>query len=174
MKVTLREVELESREILANLLEKYCYEFSQYEKNDVNKLGLYGYQYLDCYWWEGEKRWAYFIEADGNLAGFIMICDYPEVEDRKTDFVISEFFVMYKYRRKGIGKQALFMTLDLHRGTWQLKRHPGNENSVYFWDSAICEYTNGEYDLIEAYPGTEYGDGTLADVFFFDNSICPL
>ncbi|MCL1996469.1 MAG: GNAT family N-acetyltransferase [Defluviitaleaceae bacterium] len=169
MHVSLRKIELEEREILANLLEKYDYEFSQYDNRDVNKLGLYGYQYLDCYWWEDENRWAYFIEVDSKLAGFIMINDYPEAADRKTDFVISEFFVMYKYRRMGIGEKALFTALDLHRGTWHLKRHPKNENSVYFWNNAINEYTNGKYEMIESYPNTEYDDGTLADVFFFDN-----
>lgn len=172
MKITIRKIELEEREVLANLLEKYSYEFSQYQKNDVNKLGLYGYQYLDCYWWEGEKRLAYFIEVDERLAGFIMINDYPEVKDRKTDYVISEFFIMYKYRRMGIGRKALYMVLDSLRGTWHLKRHPKNESSVYFWNTVINDYTNGVYELVEAYPNTEYDDGTLADVFFFDNSQC--
>jgi len=170
LETTLIKAKLEDREILVNLLEKYSYEFSQYQKNDVNKLGLYGYQYLDCYWWEDENRWAYFIEVDGKLAGFIMINDYPEVEDRKTDFVVSEFFVMYKYRRMGVGRKALFMALDLHRGTWQLKRHPKNKDSVHFWNNAINEYTSGNFEMFEAYPNTEYDDGTLADVFFFDNS----
>ena len=63
MQVSIRKVELENREVLANLLEKYNYEFSQYNSLDVNRLGLYGYQYLDCYWWDDENRWAYFIEV---------------------------------------------------------------------------------------------------------------
>jgi predicted acetyltransferase len=125
MKITLRKAELEDREVLANLIEKYEYEFSQYNNKDVNKFGLYGYQYVDYYWTE-KNRFAYFIEVDGMLAGFVMVNDYPEIDDRKTDFVISEFFVMHKYRRKGIGKKAFFMVADLHRGSWQLKRHPKN------------------------------------------------
>ena len=172
MQVTLRPAALEDREILANLLEKYGYEFSQYDTGmAVNKLGLYGYEYLDCYWWEDENRWPYFIEADGKLAGFVMINDHPEAPDRKTDFCVSEFFVMYKYRRMGVGKKAFFMAADLHRGTWQLKRHPKNIASVFFWNKAVAEYTGGNYEMIEGYPDTAYEDGTLADVFFFDNSL---
>jgi len=170
MEIKIRQALLEDREILSNLLEKYNYDFSKYNNNDVNKLGLYGYEYLDCYWWEEEKRWAYFIEAEDKLAGFIMVNDYPEAEDRKTDLVISEFFVMHKYRRMGIGKKAFFMVLDLHRGTWQLKRHPKNMDSVHFWDKVVDEYTNGNYELVKSYPNTEYGDGTLGDIFFFDNT----
>ena len=115
MQTVLRRIELEDREILANLIEKYDYEFSQYDNRDVNKLGLYGYEYLDYYWTE-DKRWAYFIEVDGKLAGFVMIIDLPEVEGTETDFQIAEFFVMYKYRRSGVGKQAFFQVLGKHKG----------------------------------------------------------
>lgn len=165
--IELKPVSLEEREILNNLLEKYSYEFSQYNKRDVNKLGLYGYEYLDCYWWTGEKRWVYFILVNGHIAGFAMVNDYPEAPDRKTDFVLSEFFILYKYRRIGIGKQAFFQILALHKGTWQLKRHPKNLVSVSFWDSAINAYTNGKYEYIASCPGTEYEDGTAANLFFF-------
>ena len=168
MKVELRQVNVEDREILANLLEKYDYEFSQYDNRDVNKLGLYGYKYLDCYWIE-EKRWAYFIMADDKLAGFVMINDIPEVEDRKTDFSMAEFFAMYKYRRTGVGRRAFFLALDLHKGKWQLKRHPKNLSSVYFWDKVVDEYTQGDYELKNSYPNTEYADGSLGDIFFFSN-----
>lgn len=168
MNVILKPVELEEREILSNLLEKYDYEFSQYDNRDVNKLGLYGYQYLDYYWTE-QNRWAYFIVVDGKLAGFVMVIDLPEVDDRETDFQIAEFFVMYKYRQQGVGKQAFYQVLDIHKGRWQLKRHPKNIASVHFWNKVIHEYTNGNYELVTSYPGTEYEDGTLGDVFFFNS-----
>lgn len=168
MKVDLKTVTIEEREILSNLLEKYSYEFSQYDNRDVNALGLYGYQYLDYYWNE-ERRWAYFIIVKGRLAGFIMVNDLPEVDDRETDFQIAEFFVLHKYRRSGVGKKAFFSVLNRHKGKWQLKRHPENIPSVHFWDRVIDEYTKGAYELVQAYPGTEYEDGTLGDVFFFES-----
>ena len=49
MDIELKPVKIQQREILANLLEKYLYEFSQYDGRDVNALGLYGYRYLDYY-----------------------------------------------------------------------------------------------------------------------------
>lgn len=169
MIVELKRVTIDEKEILKNLLEKYNYEFSQWDKRDVNRLGLYGYQYLDYYWTEA-KRWAYFILVDDKLAGFAMVIDLPEVDGRETDFQMAEFFVLHKYRRSGVGTQAFFKVLAMHKGKWQLKRHPANLDSVHFWDKVINEYTQGSYELIKAYPGTEYDDGTLADVFFFENN----
>lgn len=167
MNIELVPVGLDDKEILRNLLEKYDYEFSQYDSRDVNKLGLYGYKYLDNYWTEKE-RWAFFIVVDGNLAGFAMVNNFPEAKE-ETDYSLSEFFVMYKYRRCGVGKYAAMKVFDMFHGKWQLKRHPKNIGSVYFWNNVISEYTKGNYRLAESYPDCEYDDGTLGDIFFFES-----
>ena len=109
------EAKKEDRDTVMNLLEKYLYEFSQWEKTDVNDKGLYGYEYLDCYF------------------------------EEKTDFCLSEFFIMNKYRRKGYGKEAVFQVLNMHHGKWQLKRHPHNIGSVHFWNNVIAEYTKKKF-----------------------------
>jgi predicted acetyltransferase len=163
-------VKREEKEILRNLLEKYAYEFSQYTLMDVNDLGLYGYDWLDCYWTD-KNRFPYFIKVDGKLTGFVMVNNYPEVPNTKVDFCISEFFVMHKYRKQGVGKAAAFKVFDLHHGSWQLKRHPKNKASVYFWDKVIKEYTNNQFELILGYDNSidNYEDGTPGDIFFFKN-----
>ena len=111
------------------------------------------------------------IKVDGKLAAFAMISDYPEVPEETTDYCLSEFFVMHKYRRGGVGRKAVNLVLDKHHGKWQLKRHPHNTVSVKFWDNVVSEYTRGNYRLVRAYPNNEvdYEDGTPADVFFFEN-----
>ena len=158
------------RPLLANLLEKYLYEFSQWEKTDVGPEGLYGYEWLDYYFTQ-ERRYPYLLRVDGKLAGFVLVNDYPEVPDAKTDFCISEFFIMHKYRRQGHGRAAVFHVLDQHHGRWQLKCHPHNVPSVHFWRSVIDEYTGGHFRLVEGYPNREadYLDGSPANVFFFEN-----
>ena len=62
------EAKKEDRDIMMNLLEKYLYEFSQWEKIDVNDNGLYRYEYLDCYF-EENNRCIYFIKVDEKIAG---------------------------------------------------------------------------------------------------------
>lgn len=167
MKLELKAVKLEEKEILKNLLEKYDYEFSQYDKRDVNPLGLYGYEYLDHYWTD-ENRWAYFIVADNQLAGFVMINDYSEVKG-EIDYSMAEFFVMYKYRRSGVGRYAALKTFERFRGKWHLILHPKNQASVNFWNRMITEHTNGDFQLTKGHRDAEYEDGTFGDVFLFDN-----
>lgn len=168
MQVDLKRVTADEKEILRNLLEKYDFEFSQWNKRDVNELGLFGYPYFDHYWTEG-GRWAYFITVDQKLAGFAMITNLPEVDDRQTDFQMAEFFVLHKYRRSSVGKQAFFKVLKIHKGQWQFKLHPANLASVHFWTRVINAYTSGEYELVKSYPGTEYNDGTAGDIFFSES-----
>ena len=166
MNIEIVPVGIDDKEILRNLLEKYNYEFSQYDQRDVNGLGLYGYMYLDNYWNE-DNRWAFFIRVDGNLAGFAMVNDFPEAQE-ETDYSLAEFFIMYKYRRCGVGKYAAKKVFSMFKGKWQLKRHPKNIGSVHFWDAVVNEYTGGNYRLVKFYPGSEYADGTLGDIFFFE------
>ncbi len=168
--VELTAVTAQEKEILNNLLEKYQYEFSQWDMRDVDENGLFGYEYLDCYFTE-PNRFPYFIRVDGRIAGFALVSDYPEVPDRPTDFCLSEFFILYKYRKSGVGREAVRQILDCHRGRWQLKRHPHNMASVYFWNKVIADYTHGDYTLVGNYPdrSVDYDDGTPADVFFFEN-----
>lgn len=166
LEIQIIPVSVGEKEILKNLLEKYDYEFSQYDHRDVNALGLYGYDYLDHYWVE-EKRWPFFIKVDGKLAGFVMVNDYPEVV-RDTDYTLAEFFVMHKYRRMGVGRRAAYHVFDLFKGKWQLKRHPKNTSSVHFWNTVIADYTHGQYTLITAHPEAAYDDGTLGDVLIFN------
>ncbi len=166
MKITIEPVEKDEKEILRNLLEKYKYEFSQYDDTDVNNLGLYGYEYVDNYWTE-ENRYPFFIKVDGKLAGFIMVNDYPEVEI-ETNYSMSEFFVMYKYRGYGVGKYAAKYIFDKLRGKWQLKIHPKNSISEKFWIKIIDEYTKGNYTLIRNAPEAMCDGGATGHVMVFD------
>ena len=82
---------------------------------------------------------------------------------------MAEFFIMYTYRKKGVGRQLAFKMFDLFHGKWRVKRYPHSKDSVIFWDRVIDEYTQGKYILKEAHPDVIYDDGTPADIFYFEN-----
>jgi predicted acetyltransferase len=166
MNIEIDPVKKEEKEILRNLLEKYSYEFSQWEDNDVNAIGLYGYNYLDNYW-QDENRFPYFIKVNNKLAGFVLVNDYNET-DVKTDYAIAEFCILYKYRRKGIGKYVAKYIFNKHLGKWQIRYHPKNVISKDFWNKIINEITNGNYKIINNDQKTKYDDGTIGEVIIFN------
>lgn len=167
MTFSLDPVRAFEKPILQNLLEKYNYEFSQYDQCDVSPLGLYGYDWLDGYWTEAGRH-AFFLRADGVLAGFAMVCDHFEARINDGEYNMAEFCVLYKYRRRGAGRfmaQTLFARFP---GRWELKLHPHNLGSAAFWPAVVGEATGGRYTVREDVPGTEYGDGTPARFLLFD------
>jgi len=168
MNIVLRPIQTEDKETLRNLWEKYDYDFSRVDNNDVDELGLFECKDFD-YYWTKESKWGYFITVDGKLAGFVMLTNIPIIEGAETDFTLGEFFVMRKYRRLGVGRNVVFQVLDKHKGRLQLVRHPNNAAAVFFWDNVINEYTKGQYTLIRSHPGWVYPDGELGDVFFFES-----
>ena len=155
MNVELRPVPPEERATLENLLEKYNYEFSQYDRAPFDETGLYHYRYLDLYWTE-DSRFPYFIRVDGALAGFALINAWPEC-DRPLDHAVAEFFVSYNYRRGGVGTEVMRQLFQRHKGRWQLKYHPKNTASAAFWNRIAAAWDPG-YETLRG--AEDYEDGT--------------
>ena len=144
MDIKLIEVKESEKSVLRQLLELYSYDFSEFDDADVNDYGYFGYTYLDYYWTE-DTRHPFFIRVNGTLAGFVLISDYTykiNLGDAKS---VSEFFVMRKYRRKGIGKIVAFQVFDKFPGKWEVIQHGDNRPSKIFWEDIIGEYSDGNY-----------------------------
>lgn len=165
MDIEISMVTREQKEILAHLLELYQYDFSEYDGMDVNPCGLYGYPYLEYYWTE-KNRFAYFIKVDGRLAGFAMVCGHCYVSKEKDTLFMSEFFVMKKYRKQGVGKRAACEVLKLHPGRWELTIHPNNQGAHTFWKKVTDSAAAGEAKVVTGVRGV-YEDG-LATAYLFD------
>lgn len=71
MDIKIVPIEEKDKQILANLLELYEYDFSEFSNSDLDENGRYGYKYLDNYWQE-ENRHPFFIKVDDKLAGFVL------------------------------------------------------------------------------------------------------
>ena len=164
MDIKLVETTETEKSVLQQLLELYAYDFSEYDDADVNEYGYYDYTYFDHYWTE-ENRHPFFIRVDGKLAGFTLINEYCYVVKDPGTKSIAEFFIMRKYRRKGIGKSAAVKVFDRFPGNWEVIQHGENEPSQVFWEEVIREYTSGNYQLKDA--KTEWWEG---QALTFNNS----
>jgi predicted acetyltransferase len=137
--------------VLRNLLDLYLYDLSEFKGTDVNGHGYFEYRRLDQYWYDDSCH-PFFITADGHIAGFVLVHRYGLLGENRN--VVSEFFVMRKYRKLGVGKQAVRRIFETFKGGWEVSELPENLPSHIFWRRVISELTNGKYSetVIEGRP----------------------
>jgi predicted acetyltransferase len=133
--------------ILNHLMQLYKYDFSQYDSAEVDANGLYGYTDLDRYGWE-PGRYAFLVEADGKWAGFALILHMREADSGAVYYWMAEFFVMKKYRRRGVGGRAAKQLFSLFPGMWRVGQIHSNERAKIFWRRTIDEFTQGDFEEV--------------------------
>ncbi len=164
MNIELKTVTVEQKTILNNLMEKYLYEFSQYDLIPFDENGLFSDPHLGNYFTDN-NRFPYFIYADGKLAGFALINRHAECP-APLDWAVAEFFVAYQYRRKGVGTAAMKMVFERHKGVWQIKYHSKNTASEIFWQKIAREASGNRVEILRG--NEDYCDGTPAKVLVFE------
>lgn len=147
--IDIQKISIEDKSVLRNLLELYNYDFSEFGLEDVDEHGLYGYKYLDHYWTEC-GRYPYLIRVDGKLAGFVLVRTVIDEEQlgMNTYYSMCEFFIMKKYRHRGIGIYSASNIFDKHSGQWQVAQIEENKPAQAFWRKVISYYTSGDYEEI--------------------------
>ncbi|MCP8967640.1 GNAT family N-acetyltransferase [Ectobacillus ponti] len=133
MNLVIEKAELEKKSVLRRLMELYKYDFSEFDPEDVNEHGLYEYMYLDHYFTDAD-RFPFFFKVDGRYAGFALI------RKMEAHYSMAEFFVMKKYRKSGIGKQAAQELFQRFPGTWEVAEMEENVPAQHFWRKVIGAY----------------------------------
>jgi predicted acetyltransferase len=167
MNTELVEVDISQHNMLLNLIKFYCYEWSQYNGIDIDNNCEYEFEHYIKNYFSKEKHYPYFIMVDKKIAGFILIDDEFDY-NTNSDYAISEFFVMYKYRRNGIGKIAATEIIKKLPGKWEIKMHPNNNISIKFWNDVVENITNGKYEYVESCEKAKYSDGELGTIICFE------
>jgi predicted acetyltransferase len=150
--------------VVSNLFQLYAYDMSDFMDFDVGRTGRYGLpQSLWNYWGgaagTGEIRWPagwrghpFLVRADDALAGFALV---KQLSDAAID--MGEFFIMRKYRRRGLGAHVACKMFDRFPGTWDVRELVPNIAAQAFWRKTISDYTNGQFEegrkYFEAYRG---------------------
>jgi predicted acetyltransferase len=146
MSVELTPVSGADKAVLANLLQLYCYDFSEFDGEELTPHGTFTYRYLDHYFTDDDRE-ACLITADGRLAGFTMT---RRLEDGARS--VAEFFVVRRHRRLGVGRTAAHQMLRRHPGRWQLSFDHANQAAARFWPGVVAEIAEGPVDSNDAYP----------------------
>ncbi|GAB2560107.1 GNAT family N-acetyltransferase [Gracilibacillus alcaliphilus] len=158
--ILVRSVEENEKSVLRQLMELYAYDFSEFNGEDVNQYGFYGYRFLDHYWTES-GRFPFFILVDNTLAGFILVSDHCYVLNEANSHSIAEFFIMRKYRKARIGSKAASLIFKRFTGYWEVLVHPENHAANQFWREVIGEFTAENYRATEVTKDGWTGTGYL-------------
>ncbi len=147
MDLTIAPAAPEEKSILRNLMELYLYDFTEFDAADVGPHGLYEYPYIDHYWTETD-RYPFLVRLEGSLAGFALVCRHSYLGGENSAWVIAEFFVLRKYRGRGIGAQVAAHLFGLFPGPWQVGQLAQNTPATAFWRKVIGRYTDNHYQEI--------------------------
>ena len=85
----------------------------------------------------------FLIKADGELAGLAIVVTQPHATPGR-DYRMEEFFVLNKFRRRGVGRTAASALLGQFRGRWEIAQRPTNHGAIAFWRSVVHEHTGGK------------------------------
>ena len=145
-RVTLTPLPESQRQIITNLIQLYKYDCSEFAEvgspyGEVGSDGQFTYEGLDSYW--REDGWVSLtVEADGRLAGFVLVNRWSAL-NRSPDHSVAEFFVLRKYRRIGVGSRAARVLFERWPGRWEVAVARYNKPALLFWRRAIRASVDG-------------------------------
>jgi hypothetical protein len=95
----------ELKPVVANLLELYAHDFSEFHDLQLGADGRFGYRDLPRYWREPHRH-PFVVRVGGNLAGLVLVKRGSEISGAETVWDMAEFLVVRGYRRRGIGTKT--------------------------------------------------------------------
>jgi|SRR5271157_424005 len=153
----------EQAPILANLLELYAHDFSEFHDLEIGADGRFGYRRLPLYWSE-PGRHPFLVCVEGKLAGLVLVKRGSEVSGNEAIWDMAEFFVLRGYRRHGIGSHTAHEVWRRFPGLWEVRVMESNVSAHHFWARAISLFT-GE----AIHPARVEIDGKCWKLFSFES-----
>ncbi|MCC2645027.1 MAG: Acetyltransferase, family, partial [Burkholderiales bacterium] len=117
------------------------YDFTEFCDFDIGENGFYGYEYLPLYW-RDQNRFPFLIYVDNKLAGFVLVQKGSPISEETQIWDIAEFFIMKKYKKRGIGTIVAHKIWQQFNGYWQIRVLTGNQIACSFWLQAIKKFTS--------------------------------
>ena len=142
MNIEVLAASVADKPVVQQMMELYLYDLSEFLNIDLNEHGYFGYSHLDHYWVES-NRYPFLIRVNDKLAGFALVHQNTYFSDSK--YMLSEFFILRKYRKQGVGRKVAFHIFDLYCGVWEIYQPHTNHIAKKFWEKIIEAYTAGKY-----------------------------
>lgn len=126
---------------MANLLELYAHDFSEFIDLQLQPDGRFGYPGLSRYWRE-DGCVPLLVRVDGQLAGCVLIAKGSRISADPQVWDMAEFFIARGYRRRGLGAAVAHEIWRRFPGAWEVRVLEGNQRAQAFWEAAIDAFTS--------------------------------
>lgn len=138
MDVTLHEAVDADLAVVKNLVPYYIYDMSEHLGWPCSPDGRFdGCDRMETYWTEPGKH-AFMFRQGEEWAGFAMVRGNHEEPD--IDFSMAEFFVLRKFRGRGVGERLARELFDRFTGHWLVEQLADNTPAIAFWRKTIGGY----------------------------------
>jgi len=142
--IELTPASVKQRDVIENLWQLYTHDFTEYIDEQVNEHGLFPFDFDFRRYWEQAGFFPYLARVHGRIAGFSLVSSrihYASGPGRHVD----EFFVLRRYRGRGIGRSLAFQTFDTYQGYWEVSEIGPNLPAQAFWRKVIGDYTDHQF-----------------------------
>ncbi len=131
----------EDRLPIQRMLELYQHDLSDIWDQDLDCHGEYGYELDHCFGAEGCR--AFVATVAGRYAGFALADRAVRIGTEGS--WMDQFFVVRKYRRRGVGESLARTVFAALPGRWEVGQMPANHAAQAFWRKVIGAYTSGQF-----------------------------
>jgi predicted acetyltransferase len=100
---------------------------------------------VDAYFTEPRYQ-AFFVTVDSRMAGLALVRGASRLTGDDGVWDMAEFFVLRKYRRRGVGAHAACALFDRLAGRWEVRQRPENVAATAFWRRTVARYTGGRFE----------------------------
>jgi predicted acetyltransferase len=129
-----------------SLMQLYCHDASEWYPIDLEAdgtlMGRYKVRPVARFWTEANQH-PFLIFVDDALAGFAVVDS--EVVDTDSQWGIGYFFIVRRFRKRGVGRRAAHELFRRFIGRWEVYELVANVNAISFWRAAIAEFSCGAF-----------------------------
>ena len=143
-KIELVPASEEHSSTLANLMQLYIHDFSEFVEVTPETDGRFGYPQLALYWIETNRR-AYLVKVQSRLAGFVLLKHGSTIMGDDAAWDVAEFFILRGERRRGVGTMVAHRVWTELAGRWEVRVLESNRAAVLFWERAIEEFCGSSF-----------------------------
>ena len=137
------------RTVLRQLFELYAHDFSPMTGADVNEAtGMWTDESFLSHAWRDPHFHPYLLKVNDKWAGFAWVEEGSYIRPGEDEhWLMEEFFILRKYRNKGVGEWFARALFGRHAGAWEVGEIHENVEAQQFWRKVIGRYA-GAFDEV--------------------------